>query len=60
MEDTTTTTSSKVLVNCDLVYADQLIEQLDEVIQNTGNLALSSTLNDILDSYESIRKLLKG
>jgi|GEM_PF-2849105 len=60
MDETQQAVPSKVLVNCDLVYADRLIEQLDEIIQDTGNLRLSGTLNDILDSYESIRKLLKG
>ena len=60
MDDLQPTPPSKVLVNCDLIYADQIIEQLDSVIQDTGNLALSSALNDILDSYDSIRKILKG
>jgi hypothetical protein len=60
MDDLQQTPPSKVLVNCDLFYADQIIEQLDSVIQDTGNLALSSALNDILDSYDSIRKILKG
>jgi hypothetical protein len=60
MDDLQQTPPSKVLVNCDLLYADQIIEQLDGVIQDTGNLALSSALNDILDSYDSIRKILKG
>ncbi len=58
MDDYQRMPEKTVLVNCGLVYADSLIEALDSAIQDTGNLQLSQTLNDILDSYETIRGLL--
>ena len=49
-----------LLVNSDLTAADHLIDELDTVIQDTGNLELSKTLNDISDSYQAIRALLNS
>jgi hypothetical protein len=46
------------IVDSDLHNADEIIDQLDQVIQVTRNLKLSKTLNDISDSVESIRALL--
>lgn len=48
-----------VIVNSDLLAADAIITQLDDAIQNTGNLELSKQLNEISDSYEAIRKMMK-
>jgi hypothetical protein len=47
-----------VIVNSDLSGANGIIFELDRAIQDTGNLELSKTLNEILDSYESLRELL--
>lgn len=47
-----------VIIDSDLNGVNQVIEQLDTVIQDTGNLELSKTLNDISDSYQAIRALL--
>lgn len=35
-----------------------VIYKLDDAIQDTGNLELSRTLNEIYDSYQSLRQLL--
>ena len=58
MEDLLKAPSKTVLVNCDLHYADHIIEELDAAIQDTRNMQLSKTLNDILESYDAIRGLL--
>jgi hypothetical protein len=48
-----------VIVDSDLIATDAIITQLDNAIQNTGNLELSKQLNEISDSFEAIRKLMK-
>ena len=58
MEDSQRTSSNVLLVNSDLSMADTLIEELDCAIQDTGNLELSKTLNEISESYELIRRML--
>jgi alkanesulfonate monooxygenase SsuD/methylene tetrahydromethanopterin reductase-like flavin-dependent oxidoreductase (luciferase family) len=58
MEDSQQAPQSRVLVDTDLQCADRIIEELDDLIQHTGNLELSKTLNEISESYESIRSLL--
>ena len=59
MDDFQQTETEVVLVNTDLSTADDIIEELDCAIQHTGNLELSKTLNEISESYESIRHMLK-
>jgi hypothetical protein len=48
-----------IIVDSDLLAADAIITQLDDAIQNTGNLELSKQLNEISDCFEVIRKLMK-
>ena len=43
-----------------LAAVDSVIHELDDAIQDTGNLKLSKTLNDIYDSFQSIRELMKA
>jgi hypothetical protein len=59
MENNPKVESNCILIDGDLQGAESIIGQLDEMVQNTGNLKLSQTLNEISDSYESIRELLK-
>ena len=58
MEETTQADANILLLNKDLRIASTLIEQLDTAIQHTGNLELSKTLNEIFESYQSIRNML--
>ena len=48
------------LVNPDLSTADHIIQELDRIIQQTENLELSRTLNEISDCYDSIRDVLQA
>jgi hypothetical protein len=60
MENRTETDSSLYIIDGDLNSADTIIEELDGVIQTTGNMELSKTLNEISDTYEVLRQLLKA
>ena len=48
---------SVVIVDGDLHNAETIINELDTVIQNTGNLDLSRTLNEINGSLDLLRRL---
>ena len=47
-----------LIVDSELNAADKLITELDEVIQQTNNMELSRQLNEISDSYKSIREFI--
>lgn len=49
-----------VIVDSDLNAADGIIENLDAIIQGTHNMELSKQLNEISDTYQMIRKLIKA
>ena len=58
MENSQPTAKSVLIVDGDLHGAESIIDQLDHVIQSTGNLDLSKTINEISDSYQAIRALI--
>ena len=58
MENSREMEKSVVIVDGDLHGAESIIDELDQVIQRTGNLDLSKTINDISDSYREIRALI--
>ncbi len=60
MEKSNQCTKNLVIVNSDLIAADSIINRLDEVIQDTGNLELSKQLNEISDLYQMVRNMIKA
>ena len=48
-----------LVINSDLNGVNDIIEELDGIIQTTGNMELSKTLNEISESYELLKGLLK-
>ena len=48
---------SVTIVDGDLHCAESIIDELDTVIQNTGNLDLSRKLNEISGSFDVLRNL---
>ena len=46
--------------NKGLKAVNEAIYELDDAIQGTRNLELSRTLNEIYDSYQSIRQIMKA
>lgn len=57
MEDSRNTET--LVINSDLNAVSSIIEELDDIIQTTGNMELSKTLNEISESYELLKGLLK-
>ena len=58
MEDYRENETEVMRINHGLDAMNGVIYELDDAIQDTGNLELSRTLNEIYDSYQSIRQLL--
>ena len=58
MENSRQMEKSVTIVDGELHSAESIIDELDQVIQSTGNLDLSKTINDISDSYQEIRALI--
>ena len=58
MEDYRENETEQKRINHGLDTVDSVIYELDDAIQGTGNLELSKTLNEIYDSYQSLRQLL--
>ena len=58
MEDYREKETEVMRINHGLDAMNGVIYELDDAIQDTGNLELSRTLNEIYDSYQSIRQLL--
>lgn len=57
MEDSRNTET--LVINSDLNAVNNIIEELDGIIQTTGNMELSKALNEISESYELLKGLLK-
>lgn len=47
------------IANKGLEAVNSAIYELDDAIQDSGNLQLSQKLNEIYDSYQSISKIMK-
>ena len=58
MEDYRENETEVKRINHGLDAMNGVIYELDDAIQGTGNLELSKTLNEIYDSYQSLRQLL--